>query len=66
MKKKYKIKFTQETTGLDTAECIIDAETREEAVEKFNKRDFTSYLVTKRQEEYSNEEMVTVSLVKDY
>ena len=46
---KYKIEFVEEASVLDTCEVIIEAESTEELYNKIKNREFTTYLVTKRQ-----------------
>ena len=65
---KYKIKFTQSVSGIQEAECIIEAEDSEQAIQKMLDRDFTSYLVTKQRLDYEtdSESIRSVTRVKEY
>ncbi len=45
---KFKFKFQQSVEGIETCECVIDADDEAQALEKLQQRQFTSYLVLKQ------------------
>ena len=45
---KYKVKFQQTVAGVENCECIIDANSEEEARLKLYNRQFTTYIITKQ------------------
>lgn len=60
----FKVKFQQVITGTETCEATIEADNQTEALEKFNAREFSRYLVVDRETEtYVNEEEVSFDKV---
>lgn len=45
---KFKVKFLQDVAYRETCEAVVEAETRDQALEEIFKRNFTHYLVVQR------------------
>lgn len=64
---RYKFKFVQFVSGIENCEAVIEADSQDEAMDKFDNREFTIYLVVKQVcERYTHPDYpVEVSIVKE-